>query len=128
LPSGIWGDGNNLYVADSQNSAIRKLSPTLAAPSLTSVYPASLTSPFPAVVSFGLTGDNFDPVSTRVSIAGVGGATGVTVGAVHVANRTTMTVDLNLAGAAGGGVLNYNLTVSTPAGASTSVTLTLLNP
>jgi hypothetical protein len=127
-PTGIWGDGNNLYVADFENSAIRKLSPLLAAPSVTSVFPTSVTSPpTPSVLTVGLTGDNFDPVSTRVSISG---ATGVTVGAVNVANRTTMTVDLNLNGGfSGGGISNFNLKVTTTAGTSAqSVTFTVLEP
>src|SRR5262249_16874524 len=55
-PTGIWGDGNNLYVADLNNLSIRKLSLPNAAPTLTSVFPASVTTPAPGILTVGLTG------------------------------------------------------------------------
>jgi YVTN family beta-propeller protein len=121
-PYGIWGDGTFLYVADSNNDTIRKMTVSLAAPVLTAAIPAIiLDQPIPSDVVVGLTGDNFAPGATTVTVSG---GSGLTVGAVQVISRTllTVTVTVNTINA------GFNFTVTTPGGTSNSVPFTVSTP
>jgi hypothetical protein len=118
----IWGDGNNLYVLSSSSSTIRKLgmSPP-GSPLLTGISPsAALKLSLPATITLGLIGDNFVPGQTTVSVGG----SGITVGAVRVANRTTLAVDVTITSDAVG---DHRITVTTPAGTTGSVVFTVIS-
>src|SRR5437899_9198641 len=72
LPSGIWGDGFDLYVADGFNYAIRRLSAsrTGSEPALSSITPRRTTSG--TTTTFTITGSNFVPGKTNITVNGPG--------------------------------------------------------
>ena len=68
-PFAVWGDGTNLYVADSSNNQIRKLGVPPPAPTITSISPTSGTqgSTGPIVIA----GTNFTGATVSISGGGV---------------------------------------------------------
>ena len=72
IPYGIWGDGNDLFVVDSGNSAIRRLSPlkTGAEPHVISVSPSRI---MPGMTdTFTIDGTNFDSSASAILANGLG--------------------------------------------------------
>ena len=118
-PLGIWGDGTNIYVVDSNNQTIRVLTPIIPVPALTSIVPSSGVQGTSVPVT--LTGTSFVSGATTLAISG----TGVTSSSVNVTNGTSLTATLVIAADAALG--SRSITVSTAAGTSGSVPFTV-NP
>jgi hypothetical protein len=119
-PNGIWGDGSNLFVSDTQNHTTRKLtSGTLAAPTLSSI--AGTSGSQNTSLGVTLTGANFISNGTSVSVSG----SGVTVSAVTVTGSGALMAKFVIASGAALG--SRDVTVTTAAGTSAPVTFTI-NP
>jgi hypothetical protein len=118
FPTGIWGNGSNLYVTDSEYSSVRKLSPVVsAAPTLSSI--AGTNGSRNTTVAVTLIGTNFIPGATSVSVSG----TGVTVSSVTVTGPGTLLANFTIASGTATGA--RNVTVTTSAGTSAPMTFTV---
>jgi hypothetical protein len=103
--------------------AVEFQGPAVAAPTLTSINPA--TGYRSTSIQVTLTGTNLTGASS-VNVSGLGGALGVTVSGVTVVNSTTVTATFQIGLLAANGT--RNVTVTTPGGTSNAVTFTIAAP
>ena len=96
-PTGIWGDGIDLYVGDLSNYTIRRLTAprTGSEPALTSITPPRTASG--TTTTFTITGTNFVPGETSIVVNGPGAR----VAGVNVESSTSLNVVVDIAAGAG---------------------------
>ncbi len=109
-PSGLWSDGRSLYIADAGNGAIRRAQGAPKAPVLTRISPNH--ADLGTSVSVRLSGANFVPDATAVSISG----SGIVVDNIHVLDSSNLTATLRVSPSAEIG--RRDVAIATPFGTS----------
>lgn len=117
-PRGLWSDGSDLYVVDSGNSAIRKLSPiVLPAPTLSSITPS--TALRGSTLSVVLLGNNYVSEGTSVIVD----EGDIAVSSIRVTGPGSLNVTFAIP--IGLTVGDRHIRISTSAGTTSAVTFTV---
>ena len=119
-PNGLWSDGRNLYIADAGNGAIRRAQGTPKAPVLTRISPNH--ADLGTSVSVSLSGANFVPDATELSISG----SGIDVDSIHVLDSSNLTATLRVSPSAEMG--RRDVAIETPFGTSYAQAFTVHLP